>query len=401
MRFQGSNIHLTYCTNVHYSSDWKTCLNNITYYGVRLKEKLAKRLPFGIGLRLSHSESLKLLEGENLSYFREKLTEKDLYVFTINGFPYGDFHRGPIKAQVHYPDWRTKERLYYTLNLVNILAQLLPQEEGSISTSPLTYKPWIKDKKDFWLLLVKNLMEVVYCCVLLREKTGKLIHIDIEPEPDGLLETTKELIVFFKDHLLQKGISLLCKKLHVQKSRVEEWIYTHIRVCYDVCHASVMYENPIDVIASYQEAGVKIGKMQISSALKVTFDKNSLSNQKKIAELKAFDEPVYLHQVCEKRNDTLLQYSDLSKALITNKDQFPGEWRIHFHVPVFINSYTLFSSTQEDLVVALEILKKRPFTNHLEIETYTWEVLPPYLKINLLDSIYREYKWVLKNLLNG
>ncbi len=36
-----------------------------------------------------------------------------------------------------------------------------------------------------------------------------------------------------------------------------------------------------------------------------------------------------------------------------------------------------------------------PDVPHLEIETYTWDVLPAELKASAVESIAREYEWAL------
>ncbi len=399
MLIQQPDIQLTYCTNIHPSKSLEECLLNVGNYGGYLKEKLAKQKPFGIGLRLSNAEVEDLLQNDRLKFFKEILAEKNLYVFTMNGFPYGNFHHQPVKDQVHYPDWQSRDRVNYTLNLVNTLAQLLPYEEGSISTSPLTYKSWIKPKDTiFWDSVSQNLIEIVHHCALVRQKTGKWIHIDIESEPDGMLQKTEEVIYFFENHLLRKGINILAKKAGIEKKQAEQWIREHIQVCYDICHAAVMYEKPETLIQSYEQAGIGIGKMQISAALKVIFDKNPADNSQKISLLEDFAESVYLHQVCERKNQLTTQYPDLPDALAKKDNIANREWRIHFHVPIFIESYQSFFSTQQDIVQALNLFKSKPFTRHLEIETYTWSVLPTALKVDLARSIHREYTWVLEAL---
>jgi hypothetical protein len=63
-------------------------------------------------------------------------------------------------------------------------------------------------------------------------------------------------------------------------------------------------------------------------------------------------------------------------------------------VPIFVEHSGAFLTTQDDIRRTFQLLSQRPFCRHLEIETYTWEVLPPALKTDLIDSIAREYRWV-------
>ncbi len=153
-------FHLTYCTNIHPGNGWSEVYANLQRYTLALKARLAPARDFGIGLRLSGKESSELLRGAALQEFRAFLQEQGLYVFTLNGFPYGPFHEQPVKAQVHAPDWLDEERVSYTVRLVEILAYLLPDDlEGSISTSPLSYKAWV-DQEDgaTWAHFTRNIV---------------------------------------------------------------------------------------------------------------------------------------------------------------------------------------------------------------------------------------------------
>ena len=174
-------FQLTYCTNIHPSNGWDDVLANLRRYAPPLKARFAPDAPCGIGLRLSGVESRQLLEGDRLEQFRAFLDEQGLYVFTLNGFPYGPFHNQPVKEIVHAPDWRDDERVDYTLRLIEILAALLPPgTEGGISTSPLSYKTWLDaDDEATWDLLIRNLVRVAAALVRLRQDQGTLIHLDI------------------------------------------------------------------------------------------------------------------------------------------------------------------------------------------------------------------------------
>ena len=83
-------FHLTYCTKVHPGSGWEELFGNLQALVPRLKARLAPERPFGLGLRLSNAESRELLAGDHLARFQDFLAQHDLYVFTLNGFPYGD-----------------------------------------------------------------------------------------------------------------------------------------------------------------------------------------------------------------------------------------------------------------------------------------------------------------------
>jgi sugar phosphate isomerase/epimerase len=395
----GNSQHLTYCTNIHPGETWEAVFDSLQAYILPLKKALSPHDLFGIGLRLSDLASRTLIQAQELNRFKEWLAHNGLYVFTMNGFPYGGFHRQVVKDHVHQPDWTTVERLNYTIRLAEILTELLPDGmEGGISTSPISYRHWFKDNGKLEKAVqtgALHLAKVVERLVEISLRTGKIIHIDIEPEPDGIIDHTKDTIAFFEHQLIPAGVGYLMTRLAVTHAVAEEAMRLHVRVCYDVCHFAVMYERPADVIALFTNAGLRIGKIQISAALKAVLPETLNQRQKIAQQFEAFAESTYLHQVVAKHgNLTFTQYPDLSPALAHIYSSETVEWRSHFHVPVFIHDYGLLQSTQDDIIEALQVQKQKPFTQHLEVETYTWEVLPDALKVDLLSSIQREMEWV-------
>jgi hypothetical protein len=399
MQIGTDNIHLTYCTNIHPGESWNEVFANLKQYIPVLKSRLSPEKPFGIGLRLANIAASELLEQDNLAQFQSWLTAQDLYVFTLNGFPYGGFHHQVVKDGVYSPDWSKPERLEYTINLAKILATLLPQGmDGGISTLPLSYKPWWKGDRTteshIFNSSCHHLTFLTAELIKIRQQTGKLIHLDIEPEPDGLLENTTEVIDFFTHWLLPIGGANLAQSLNISTELAEAQLLEHIRLCYDTCHFAVGYENPTTVFARFQDAGIKIGKIQLSAAIKVALPAN---RQVLLERLRPFAESTYLHQVIERHPDNSLHhYPDLVTALPHLEQSKAQEWRTHFHVPIFVRDYQVLQSTQDDIVAVLQLLQTNPVCQHLEIETYTWDVLPPEIKIDLLASIQREYEWVLQ-----
>lgn len=387
-------LQLTYCTNIHPSKGIDEVRANLERYAPPLRERFAPHKPSGIGLRLSGEESRELLEGDRLETFKSFLDAHGLYVFTLNGFPYGPFHGQPVKAQVHAPDWRSDERVAYTLRLVEILAALLPEGlHGSISTSPLSYRAWIEENTETWQLLTENVVEVVTAMVTLERETGQLIHLDLEPEPDGLLANSRDLADWFERWLLTHGAEHLAHRLEGSDDDARAALRTHVRACFDTCHAAVMYESPAEVLGRFGEVGIQVGKVQISSALRIPLGDSRTETARALA---PFAESTYLHQVVQRNRDgTLTNYPDLPEALPRITDPTACEWRVHFHVPLFTEGYGTFGSTQNTIHETFALLRERPFTEHLEIETYTWEVLPEGLKTELGASIAREYAWVL------
>lgn len=253
----GPHSHLTYCTNIHPGETWEQIFENLKTYLLPLKERLSPANKMGVGLRLSDQASRTLIEPATLASFKEWLDAHDLYVFTMNGFPYGGFHRQVVKDLVYRPDWTTQERVDYTIRLCEILAELLPEGiEGGISTSPISYKPWLRGNEKLIRSTLEtgalNLTLVVQELIALCIRTGKCIHIDIEPEPDCLIENTDEFIDFFQHKLLPIGTGYLMEKMAIKPAIAEEALRKHIQVCYDICHFAVGYEKPATVFESYQ-----------------------------------------------------------------------------------------------------------------------------------------------------
>ncbi|MCW9707805.1 metabolite traffic protein EboE [Fodinibius salsisoli] len=394
------SFHLTYCTNIHPGEKWDQVFQQLKTHVPGLKKRLAPQQPFGIGLRLSAQAAATLRSDNKLNEFKDWLADEDCYVFTMNGFPYGNFHRQRVKDLVYTPDWRTEERVEYTINLAHILAELLPNDvEGGISTSPISYKYWLQQpclEEQAFRKGSINLARVAALLADIREEHGKLIHIDIEPEPDCLLENTQETVDFFTEWLFPVGAAYLMEHHNYSFEEAKQLLKDHIQLCYDTCHFAVEYEEPSEALQQIHEAGIKVGKTQISAALKVILPEAAKDRQSIQKELQKFEESTYLHQVVERRTDgSINQYRDLDTALPHIFDSDAREWRIHYHVPIFIDQFNQLTSTQEDISKSLDFLKENNLCQHFEIETYTWDVLPEELKKTPVDSIEREFEWVL------
>jgi hypothetical protein len=391
--------HLTYCSNIYPGEHWEQHFSALKQSFPTIKQEVSPDAPMGIGLRLSNLASLDLMVEKNLNELLEWLSENQAYVFTMNGFPFGGFHNMRVKDQVHAPDWTTRDRVDYTLRLFHILAELVPDGmDGGVSTSPLSYKPWFETKEDLARAkhqATENILAVAEQLYRIWQQSGIILHLDIEPEPDGLLESGREFIDWFETDLLTKGKALLSEKLKLSESDTEDLIRQHICLCYDVCHFAIGYEPHATIIKELAEKNIQIGKVQISAALKSGLSRTYDERTSAISAFSKFNEPTYLHQVVAKcNNGELIRYPDLPEAISDGDNADVNEWRAHFHVPIFKEDFGLLKSTQADIVQVLELFDKNLFTNHLEIETYTWDVLPDSLKLPLNQSIIRELKWV-------
>lgn len=397
--------HLTYCTNIHAGESWTDHFAALQQNIPEIKKRISQDRAFGIGLRLSHQASLQLQEKEELNIFKDWLRKEGCYVFTMNGFPYGGFHHTKVKDHVHSPDWTTPERVSYTIRLFNILAELLPGDmQGGISTSPLSYKYWHSpdQQRDIFQQTTNNILTVVEHLIQIKEKTGKVLHLDIEPEPDGLLESGPEFFDWYERYLLPMGEEFLGGRPGYTAERSALAIREHLQLCYDVCHFAVGYEDHATVVQQLRSKKINVGKIQISAALKAAMPEGKTERDKVVQAFRQFNESTYLHQVVARQADgSFKRYPDLPEALNDANNASTKEWRSHFHVPLFIQDYGSLESTQNDIGTVLSIQSKHPFTNHLEVETYTWEVLPDALKVPLSESIIREMEWVINYLRNA
>lgn len=396
----GKGLHLTYCSNIHPGEAWEDHFRQLKTYLPLVKQRVSPDRPFGLGLRIANQATKDLLKEGLFAEMHNWLKANDMYVFTINGFPYGGFHRQVVKDLVHEPDWTNIDRVDYTERLFDLLSNLLPEGvEGSISTSPLSYKPWYKGKssekqKGAFRLSALHLAMVVEQIYSIKKTRGKNMYLAIEPEPDGLLENTQEVIAFFDQYLVPLGSKQLMRQLEIPEDEAIAAIYDHVRLCYDVCHFALEYEDPAEVLAKLNQANIRVGKIQISSALKANLTENMEHRDQIKRELNKFMESTYLHQVITRsKNGKLTNYADLAQGLEPIFQPDLTELRTHFHVPIFVETYGRLSSTQSDIVRVAELMRQAPFTQHLEVETYTWEVLPKDLQTDLAESISRELEW--------
>jgi len=381
--------HLTYCTNIHAGEPLGEVMASLAKHLPGIRSGVRSDRPFGVGLRLGHAAAEALRDRTALAALKRFLAEGNYYVFTINGFPYGAFHGRAVKEDAYKPDWSDPHRLAYTDHLADILAELLPQGQlGSVSTVPCTFKPWAKGRLG---AIVENLIRHVSHLVSIEKSKGTVISLALEPEPYCLLETIEETVAFFNEHLFSRaGTTRLAALTGLSAADAESAMRRHIGVCYDVCHAAVEFEDPRGSIERLRGSGISIPKVQLSSALKV--GRVDASSAKQLA---AFAEPVYLHQVVQKSNGALRRFVDLPQALAEAERAAGAEWRVHFHVPVFLEKMEHFDTTQSFLAEILRLHRAEPISPHLEVETYTWDVLPAsYRNVELAAAIARELNWV-------
>jgi hypothetical protein len=395
MRIPGrpESEHLTYCTNVHPGELLPEVIDALRQHLPGIRRETAADRPFGLGLRLAASAAEALQDPAQLEALSDLLETQRSYLFTINGFPFGAFHGRRVKENVYSPDWGEEERLVYTNRLADILARLIPDGvRGSISTVPLSFRPWVAGRLD---VITRNLFRHVAHLVEIERTSGRAIALALEPEPCCYLETIEETRAYFEEHLFTRAAAASLAAISgLSEGDAEQALRRHVGVCYDVCHAAVEFEEAGESIAILSGAGIAVPKLQLSSAIRIPELTSAAAEW-----LKPFDEPVYLHQVVERRNGALRRYVDLPDALANAREALGAEWRVHFHVPVFQRDLEHFSTTQDFLEDILRLHRAESISEHLEVETYTWSVLPAaYRSADLGSAIARELNWIGRRL---
>jgi len=377
-------LHLAYCTNVHRGETWADTFAALEQHTLRVKERVQPQGRYAVGLRLSDQAARELSDQQTLLQFQRWLDQHDCYVFTINGFPFGQFHGTRVKENVYRPDWTDPRRLEYTTRLFDLLAQLVPPGiEGSVSTSPGSFKDFIASPEQERAMR-DNFWRCVEHIAALSEKSNRQLHLGVEPEPFGWFENTAETVRFFEQ----------MRDEHPGDSRLER----HLGVNYDACHFAIEFEDPAQAVATFQEHGIRLSKIHLSNAIRLRPTTTSLQ------QLAAFAEDVYLHQVIAQAADgSLTRFRDLAPALNSPLAQSPdpaSEWRVHFHVPLHWQPTGELNTTADHVLGLLKLLQSQPqLCSHLEMETYTWAVLPePWRSRDVVDQLVGEYDWTLRQL---
>ncbi len=390
------NVNLTYCTNIHAGESWPDIRASLDAHVPAIKAAVAPDRPLGIGLRLSGEAATSARQPDALAAFRDQLATLGAYVFTINAFPFGPFHGVRVKEQVYLPDWRSAERVAFTADSAAVLAAILPDGiDGSISTVPGAFKPSGREVGAA-AAMAARMVEAVADLVLTERRTGKRIALALEPEPCCFLETVDESIAFFETVLFKpESLDLLAARIGVNRDGAETMLRRHLGICYDVCHGSVEYEDSVAALDRLLAAGISVPKVQLSAAMRIPFMTDEL-----VDAVMRYDDGVYLHQTIVRNPSGLTRYVDLPDAVAAFKeDRADGEWRIHCHVPLFLSDLGEIGSTRADLEAVLAAFRRKSRSSHLEVETYTWDVLPDHLRTgSKAADIAREISFCVKEL---
>lgn len=375
-----------YCTNIHAGVDLASIRENLEKHAI--PARIASHSDeLGVGLWLP-AQAAKELAG-SAEAFGKFLSQRRLRPFTINGFPYDNFHQKVVKHRVYQPTWWEQSRLDYTKQLADVLAVLLPEDQpvGSISTLPIGWRSG--DESDSHLAKAgENLRDLASYLQQIEAKSGRRIVVAIEPEPGCILDKTEDVVMWFG------------RQLPEEKHR------QYITVCHDVCHAAVMMESQTAVIDRLGAEGITIGKVQVSSA--VVADWNAMAigrRQEAIDQLKHFAEDRYLHQTGRRTVSGEFELAEdlpqLLDGVAKTGDPVRGDekWVVHFHVPIFLERFGHLGTSHKDVIECLAAISRPEnsvnFTGHLEIETYAWSVLPAAMRKRALsDDIASEIRWL-------
>lgn len=386
----GPGSVLGYCTNVHPGLRVADVRSQLLEHACAVKDRVSPRHALPIGLWLPHKAATQLIGDPALfESFKAFLDQQGLIPFTFNAFPWGDFHGPVVKHRVYRPDWAEYERLEYTIAIASLAADLArgtPLREVSISTLSLGWRGLSSPHQTIdQHAAAQSFRSLARHLARIEADTGCCIHIDIEPEPGCHLDTAGTVVRFFSEFLLRGARNL-------------DMILRHIRVCHDVCHSAVMFEPQADALAAYAAAGIRVGKVQVSSAIDLTLAGTDPEHRDAaLASLRTFAEDRYLHQTCLRRPDGgVSRFDDLPEALdaLDRDPSAAAHVRVHFHVPVFADRLGPLGSTRREIADAIAIARSLHQTRHFEVETYAWSVLPQaHRPPRLVDAIAEELRF--------
>ncbi|MEZ6034034.1 MAG: metabolite traffic protein EboE [Planctomycetaceae bacterium] len=362
-----SRLPLSYCTNVHPGQTVDDVIEGLTMHSAEVQRSLD--FPMAAGLWLSARVVEELTESpDQLERLAQVLWQHDLCCYTLNTFPYGNFHSERVKEQVYLPDWTAPARVNYTEQCAAILGQLLPAGgEGSLSTVPLGGRMNSTDS-DFHAVCFSHLIRLAKYLQHLYETTGRRIRLGLEPEPMCEMSGTVQWTLPVFERLFTQAEALNCESV----------VREYIGVCFDVCHQAVEFEDVAQSIEQFVQRGIRINKVHITNALELL---NPSQNAAGREALRQFAEPRYLHQTYARFSDGRIETRlDLTLDDIDRQpaDEFmqADSWRVHFHVPIYADVLGPLRTTRMDLAAALRKTVTLPYAPHLEVETYTWPVMP-------------------------
>lgn len=365
---------LAYCTNVAPADDLDSLCDALggLWNHVRLRvaaESGERDARLGLGLWLPAPVAHVLARDEDArTRLTAALDDSGLELVTLNAFPADAFHAPVVKTAVYRPDWFDEARATYTLDVARAAALLSPPgSDVTLSTLPVRFEACDGDEL---ALARRRLVEAAHALALISWETGVTVRLAVEPEPCCAVETTDQ------------ALRLL--------AALDDTSREHLGVCLDLCHACVEHEDPLESLARYEAAGVRVFKIQVSAALEVP-DPADPAQRSRLA---AFVEPRWLHQVGRRAGDVV---KDLPDALALPSQAGDGPWRVHFHVPLHEAEVGGLPTTRDTVARVLEHVATLSEPPVLELETYTWSVVPGAAD-DLALNVANEILWAKRRL---
>ncbi|MBX3372322.1 MAG: metabolite traffic protein EboE [Phycisphaeraceae bacterium] len=374
---------IAYCTNVLDGDDLRGILPGAESFAAALRacpgsaRWLADDGAMPLGLWLPWRAARTVADPDRARTLADWLAERHVRVRLLNGFPFDAFHAPVVKHRVYAPDWSLPPRAAFTRDLVRIAAALVPDGgRGSISTLPIAWRAgYGQAGLERAGAAIRSLVPFL---AELEAGHGRFLHLDLEPEPGCVLDRPADVVRFFEAFLLRG-----------QSSEDEARIRRHVGVCHDVCHAAVMFDAQAACLSAYARAGIRVGRIQISSAPEARLPAGDpAARAAAIEALSALAEPRWLHQASWRRADGTVTFHDDLPAALAALSREPAvaalpdaggleeSVRVHFHVPIHLEVAAGLPTTRATIAEALGAARVLPDPPLLEIETYAWSVLP-------------------------
>lgn len=385
---------LGYSTNVHRSENLRQIYRFLRDFTIPVRQRVWGKETAGLELRLGIGGTRDLQSARARREFGEFLAASGLRLFSINAYPLQDYHARRVKEKVYEPSWADSSRARWTIAIAKVFADLLPEGlEGSISTLGGGYRRRGHDPRtlgriaDGYLKVIETLLDL--------ERSGSRIVLAVEPEPETTFETAGDMIEFFEGVLLPRARE---RFRGTSPAHVEANLRRLFTVNFDTCHLSTLFKDPVENLQHLERAGLRIGKLHVTSALAVT---NPFRSPSAYGDLLSMDEPRYLHQFCGIDRDRRviwrgLDLDELPARLVRGEHPDVVELRSHFHAPVYLRRYRRLSTTRDETERAVRYVKRRRLTEHLVLETYTWPLFAEGedRTAALVRGIAKEFRWL-------
>ena len=239
----------------------------------------------------------------------------------------------------------------------------------------------------------EHVLTVIAHLVALEARTGCTVTLALEPEPLCFLETTAETIAYFEEHLYSGAAAQrLAKLAGLPLSSAHGSLRRHLGIVFDCCHQAIEYEDVASSLAALRDAAIPVFKLQEAAAVRVPEGARRRRSRRSSA--------TSTRSISRRPSSDATASSPASPTSRTRSRRYRAdpsggrEWRVHFHVPVFLDDSVAFREHASAIEERSRSSRAR-LSRQLEIETYTWDVLPAELKHgDIVEYVSRELEWV-------